>query len=376
MKKIVTLSLIIISLFLISGCVSTCPASCDDDNLCTSDFCSANTDFKCVYEKIKPCCGNNLCERDEGESYNSCSSDCEMTKEDKEKNDAEKKKVNSIININIDQNYDEFEKITWYKYKQPFNYYYDSNIFLYFAKYDDELVPSNLRIKINYYGNDWLFIERYGFSIDGKSFEYAPYDFEREVKSAGKIHEWSDQQVNSQSCKIIKKIINSESAKIRYYGDTNQKTETINPIQKYAMRNVLYVYSGLGGSLPDCFKNINLSNNFIDDKKKECIANDDCKSYSKSICYNNLCVECAVYSDCKNEDYPQCVNNECVQCVYDSDCIIWGWYSEFKNTKILLTKCKKFELGEKSNLCVECLTNNDCVGTAICLSNNVCFNVD
>ena len=42
-----------------------CPASCDDGNSCTKDFCSEETGFKCVNEDIVPCCGNGICEENE-----------------------------------------------------------------------------------------------------------------------------------------------------------------------------------------------------------------------------------------------------------------------------------------------------------------------
>ena len=83
---------------------SKCPDSCDDNNPCTLDQCSADTDFKCEYLRldggdqtgcsgtagtckeytcesgecdiisITPCCGNEVCESKE--DYNSCPDDC------------------------------------------------------------------------------------------------------------------------------------------------------------------------------------------------------------------------------------------------------------------------------------------------------------
>ncbi|MBR9691443.1 hypothetical protein GOV06_01530 [Candidatus Woesearchaeota archaeon] len=42
-----------------------CPASCDDGNECTKDFCSEDTGYKCVNEDLVPCCGNGKCEKGE-----------------------------------------------------------------------------------------------------------------------------------------------------------------------------------------------------------------------------------------------------------------------------------------------------------------------
>lgn len=51
-----------------------CP-SCDDNNPCTKDSCSEQTDFECAHEAIIPCCGNSQCE--EGENWSVCQEDCE-----------------------------------------------------------------------------------------------------------------------------------------------------------------------------------------------------------------------------------------------------------------------------------------------------------
>jgi len=53
--------------------VDTCPV-CDDRNSCTSDYCSADTDFQCTYKPIIPCCGDGFCALAE-----QCDVDCKKT---------------------------------------------------------------------------------------------------------------------------------------------------------------------------------------------------------------------------------------------------------------------------------------------------------
>lgn len=57
----------------------SCPASCDDSNNCTMDYCSIQTNFECRHDKIKPCCGNGICEPNE-DTANECPEDCTVIK--------------------------------------------------------------------------------------------------------------------------------------------------------------------------------------------------------------------------------------------------------------------------------------------------------
>ena len=58
-------------------CGNKCPNSCDDMNSCTQDYCSSGTSYQCEHKPITPCCGNGICESTE--SFNECSEDCGST---------------------------------------------------------------------------------------------------------------------------------------------------------------------------------------------------------------------------------------------------------------------------------------------------------
>ena len=51
-----------------------CPVSCDDNDVCTDDRCSAATNYQCVHFAVTPCCGNLKCE--DFEDSNNCPTDC------------------------------------------------------------------------------------------------------------------------------------------------------------------------------------------------------------------------------------------------------------------------------------------------------------
>ena len=79
---------------------STCPSSCDDQNLCTRNYCNEETNFQCVAIKIENCCGNSLCEAEESPIL--CPSDCIEVSEDSSDNQIDEEKQ---------QVYDEIDKI-------------------------------------------------------------------------------------------------------------------------------------------------------------------------------------------------------------------------------------------------------------------------
>ena len=53
---------------------TVCPASCDDNDACTRDVCSYQTDYECRHAGIYPCCGNSVCEA--SETQDNCAKDC------------------------------------------------------------------------------------------------------------------------------------------------------------------------------------------------------------------------------------------------------------------------------------------------------------
>ena len=51
-----------------------CPESCDDENVCTKDSCSEETEYECIYDNVPLCCGNDICEITE--DAEECPDDC------------------------------------------------------------------------------------------------------------------------------------------------------------------------------------------------------------------------------------------------------------------------------------------------------------
>ncbi len=122
-----------------------------------------------------------------------------------------------------------------------------NGMFCYFMQDNDGV--SNFRIQIQYYADNWLFIRKYQFAIDGKAYELAPGRIERDNRN-GKIWEWCDQGVNLDSEKqIIKALSNAKNAKIKIIGDQYHHIRTIKQSELKSIKETLQLYNAMGGVL-------------------------------------------------------------------------------------------------------------------------------
>jgi len=140
---------------------------------------------------------------------------------------------------------DTFKGITWYHDKSTPKYRNANAFELYFGT--QKGANTTLRLVIQYYGEDWLFIEKYLFNVDGYTYEIDPSYGDIEKDSDSKVWEWFDTKPNKGEVDLIKRIIKSKKAVMRIEGSQYYKDVTITSTQKKALGRVLIVYAGLGG---------------------------------------------------------------------------------------------------------------------------------
>lgn len=134
---------------------------------------------------------------------------------------------------------------TWIKPKSSPKYIDVNHTYCYFMKRNN--VVSNFRLKIQYYAEDWLFINKYQFSIDGKAYELIPENPERDHGS-GNIWEWSDERINTISeVELIRALAGAKSAKIKYIGSQYHNIRTIPEKQLLNIKRTLELYEAMGG---------------------------------------------------------------------------------------------------------------------------------
>lgn len=174
-------------------------------------------------------------------------------KKAKENNEV-KKKEEFIANANIDSvkireliplfhiETDEFDpkKPTWYQPK--FKKY--NNVYCYFQTVND--IPRNLRITMTYYAEDWLFIRKVQFLIDGTAYEMIPREVKRDHES-GDIWEWIDDPVNDRNIAIVKALYNCSEARVKYKGENYDDIYTIHQEEIDAVKRTIDLYTAMGG---------------------------------------------------------------------------------------------------------------------------------
>lgn len=131
---------------------------------------------------------------------------------------------------------DSFSEITWYRDRSSPVYTNRNGFFLYFgAESGSKMI---LRLRIQYFDDDWLFIDSARINVDGEIYNLTGYEWERDNDSS--IWEWIDEPLDDRE--MIEAIIKSKKAVIRFDGDQYYDTRTISQAQKTALKNVLRAF--------------------------------------------------------------------------------------------------------------------------------------
>lgn len=135
----------------------------------------------------------------------------------------------------------------WYKPKTAPSVVWTNGIYLYFMVKDGK--AQNLRLKVQYYDDNWLFFENLYFSIDSNAYVYTPHDTKRDSGRGGMIWEWFDEQMHRDDKVLLEALSNAKNAKIKFVGDKYYEIRTISTEQIESINNTLELYYLLGGTL-------------------------------------------------------------------------------------------------------------------------------
>lgn len=169
----------------------------------------------------------------------------------KKKADAEKAKADEEKRLksalaNVRKKTDDIQDIDYYYAKTTTSYVNENEAFIYIIK-DKNTIPF-LRFKIQYAGDDWLFINKYTIKTDSDTYNISPgyANVERDNNGSG-VWEWYDYALSSYDFDMLHAIASSKKAVIRYEGDQYHKDRTLTSEEKKAIQTVLDAYKALGG---------------------------------------------------------------------------------------------------------------------------------
>jgi hypothetical protein len=169
----------------------------------------------------------------------------EATPEETKPAVSEKELKSALAKLRVKK--DEVKNIKWYYDKTSPRFVNYNGFYLYMGR-EGEGEPW-LRLKIQYAGEDWLFIESYYINVDGETFQISPSYGEIERDNDSTVWEWYDATPSSTDLYMLQKIANSKKTVMRIEGRQYYKDVTITQTQKNAIRNILTAYQGFGGSL-------------------------------------------------------------------------------------------------------------------------------
>lgn len=141
---------------------------------------------------------------------------------------------------------DSFEGIDWYYDRATYSSYAGNKFRLYIG--ERSFGGPWLRLRMQYYGSDWVFWETLTISVDGEKFSISPgYSEVDRDNGGGDVWEWYDMAPSPANLEMIRKIINSNNTTLRFQGDTYHADRVLSSAQKRAFKNVLVAFEALGG---------------------------------------------------------------------------------------------------------------------------------
>ena len=118
-------------------------------------------------------------------------------------------------------------------------------VYFYFGEING--VVGNLRLKIQYYAKNWLFIEKYIFNIDGFPIEFIPSVVKRDNDSM--IWEWSDEEMTPFEASLIDALEYCKTVKIKFVGRDYSDVRTLSAKEVTDIKRAIELYKAKGGSI-------------------------------------------------------------------------------------------------------------------------------
>mgnify|MGYP003461237956 FL=1 len=140
---------------------------------------------------------------------------------------------------------DEFDKDTIFVHKGSPKYINQNGIYPAFKFVNNR--ADGLYINIQYCADDWLFIDKYQFLLDGESYDLIPFDVQRD-NGEGEIWEWSSIHMDAGYIPFLEALKVSKKGKIRYVGKYSEVRD-LSASQIKRLKEGYEYYAAMGGEL-------------------------------------------------------------------------------------------------------------------------------
>ena len=143
----------------------------------------------------------------------------------------------------LGKQYDDVNGITWYRSKVTTHKVWSNMASLYIGK-DKSSVW--LRLKMSYYGDDWIFFDNAYLSYEGntQTILFDKYSDKETENSGGMVWEWIDVNVDSNLLSYLRRFVNGKNPKMRLSGKYTH-TRNLSAKEIKSMQEVLLAYDVL-----------------------------------------------------------------------------------------------------------------------------------
>ena len=143
---------------------------------------------------------------------------------------------------NMEQRTDEIKGITWVSHRNA--PVLDNFVSFYFGSSKGNAANYPLRLKLQYCGDDWLFVRSVTVKADDNVYELGKLDFERD-NSSGSVWDWVDMPVEGHEMLIH--WMNKKRVVVRFNGDKYYHDFVLPPEQQAQLREVYQAWRIMGG---------------------------------------------------------------------------------------------------------------------------------
>jgi len=140
---------------------------------------------------------------------------------------------------------DKMRDICWYKAVGSPKFRNTNAFYLYFGRTSSGAF-TDLRLTVQYFADDWLFINGAWAKADGDRVDVPSAKWERDNNH--NIWEWTDVEIDTpRSTSAITKIANAKNVVVRFEGKQYYNDKTLSAAQLKAMRDVIAAYEKATG---------------------------------------------------------------------------------------------------------------------------------